>query len=168
MNMRIRRATERDLEIIKSWASVGRLEERTCRPVKNGRHVPSSGKVVRLAYFVDGQKNPVGKFDVFDFNTRNRSAEFGIMIDPECRGLGHGRQMVADCLDYLFATTNLNKLYGQTGEFNQAAVGLLKKLGFHRDAVLRQHHELDGRLYDDYVFSILREEWLSRKKVKRK
>jgi len=62
----------------------------------------------------------------------------------------------------------LNKLYGQTGEFNQAAVGLLKKLGFHRDAVLRQHHELDGGLYDDYVFSILREEWLSRKKVKRK
>ncbi len=165
--MRIRRATKRDLEMIKAWGSVGRMEERTCRPVKNGRHVPSSGKVVRLVYLADGLKKPVGKFDVFDFNPRNRSAEFGIMIDPEFRGRGYGRRMAADCLDHLFATTDLNKLYGQTGEFNQAAVGLLKKMGFHRDAVLRQHHELDGRFYDDYVFSILREEWLSRKRIKK-
>ncbi|MEH2115208.1 MAG: GNAT family protein [Nostoc sp.] len=34
-----------------------------------------------------------------------------------------------------------------------------EKLGFHRDGILREHHELDGKLWDDYIYSILRSEW---------
>lgn len=161
--MRIAKATDKNRELFGKWGEATRIEERTCRPVKDGKHVAKSDEVVRLAYFVEGRKTPVGKFDVFDFNTRNRSAEFGIMVDPDMRGQGIGTRMVSDCLDHLFKTTDLNKIYGQTGAFNKASVGLLKKLGFHRDAVLRQHHELDGKLFDDYVFSILRDEWVKKK-----
>ena len=70
--------------------------------------------------------------------------------------------MLTEAFDHFFATTNLNKLYCQTASFNRPSVKLLERLGLHLDAVLREHHELDGRLYDDYVFSMLRREWVER------
>ena len=53
----------------------------------------------------------------------------------------------------------LNKLYCQTGAFNLPSIKLLEKLNFHRDGILREHHELDGKLWDDYIYSVLRREW---------
>jgi len=50
----------------------------------------------------------------------------------------------------------------QTGEFNHPSVALLTALGFHLDGRLRQHHELDGELHDDLLFSMLREDYHAR------
>ena len=61
--------------------------------------------------------------------------------------------------DLIFAMTEINKLYCQTGAFNEPSIRLLERLGLHRDAILREHHELDGKLWDDYIYSILRREW---------
>ncbi len=94
-------------------------------------------------------------------NLRNRSAEFGYTVNPSSRGLGIGGKMLKHCINKIFSTTDLNKLYGQTGSFNTPSVKMLKKAEFHRDAILREHHELDGRFYADYIYSILRSEWLA-------
>jgi [ribosomal protein S5]-alanine N-acetyltransferase len=67
--------------------------------------------------------------------------------------------MLTMIINHLFSSTNLNKLYCQTAAFNIASIKLLYKLKFHQDAVLREHHELDGKLWDDYIYSILRREW---------
>ena len=67
--------------------------------------------------------------------------------------------MLITAIDYLFTTTELNKLYCQTAAFNIGSVKLLEKLSFHRDGILREHHELDGKLWDDYIYSILRSDW---------
>lgn len=67
--------------------------------------------------------------------------------------------MLITAINYLFSTTELNKLYCQTGAFNIASVQLLEKLNFHRDGILREHHELDCKMWDDYIYSILRSEW---------
>lgn len=53
-----------------------------------------------------------------------------------------------------------NKIYAQTGEFNKSSINLLKQLHFHCDGHLREHHELDGILYEDYLFSLTRNDWL--------
>jgi RimJ/RimL family protein N-acetyltransferase len=68
--------------------------------------------------------------------------------------------MLKEALDEVFASTNLNKLYCQTASFNAPSVRLLTALGSHLDGTLREHHELDGVLYDDYIYSVLRREWV--------
>ena len=62
-------------------------------------------------------------------------------------------------LKHLFEELEINKIMAQTGEYNDASIALLKKLGFKQDGRLRQHHELDGEMYDDLLFSILAEEF---------
>ncbi|UIE37731.1 GNAT family N-acetyltransferase [Leptodesmis sichuanensis] len=104
-------------------------------------------------------EEPVGKFAYFDVNPRNRSAEFGYRVHPAMRGRGLGTQMLQTCINRVFQSTTLNKLYGQTAAFNLPSIRLLEKLGFHRDGVLREHHELDRQLHDDYGYSLLRRDW---------
>lgn len=146
------------------WNSASRLEERTCRPVVNGQRVAPDERVIMLACFHPdiSPTEPVGRFVYFDVNPRNRSAEFGYIVHPNYQGRGLGTAMLTLALDHLFATTDLNKLYCQTAAFNTASVKLLEKLGFHRDGVLREHHELDGTLWDDLIYSMLRSKWVER------
>lgn len=156
---RIEVATPDHLDYFKRWLNQERLELMTCRPVVNGQRVPSSDEGVTFAFWVEECEKPIGKFSYFDVNPRNRSAEFGYRIDPAMRDRGLGTQMLQTCINRVFQSTTLNKLYGQTAAFNLPSIRLLEKLGFYRDGVLREHHELDGQLHDDYVYSLLRREW---------
>ncbi|HEY9647249.1 MAG TPA: GNAT family protein [Chroococcidiopsis sp.] len=157
--MRFELASSQHALTFSSWNQGRRLEEQTCRPVIEGKRMPPSQEVVTLAFFIDGVDLPVGRFRYFDRNPRNRSAEFGYTVNPQWRRQGIGTQMLTLAMDELFSTTDLNKLYCQTAAFNQPSIKLLEKLQFHRDGVLREHHELDGQLWDDYVYSKLRCEW---------
>ena len=159
MTVRLVMATPEHRALFKDWLGQERLELMTCRPVINGKRVPPSDEVITLAFFDGKDENPVGKFSYFDMNLRNKSAEFGYRINPAKRGQGLGTQMLQAGINYVFQTTELNKLYCQTAAFNQPSIKLLEKLGFHRDGILREHHELDGHLYDDYLCSLLRREW---------
>jgi [ribosomal protein S5]-alanine N-acetyltransferase len=145
--------------IFAAWRQGSRLEERTCRPVIEGRKVSPCSEVITFTFLVDEIEEPVGRFDYFDINSRNRSAEFGYTVNPNYRQQGIGTKMLAIAIAYLFSNTNLNKLYCQTAAFNIASIKLLEKLGFSRDGTLREHHELDSQFWDDYIYSILRREW---------
>ena len=151
-------ATDRYDRVFAEWSKFSPLEERTCRPVLNGKRISPSKDVVKIAFTIDGIDELVGKFEYFDLNPRNRSAEFGYTVNPKFRRQGIGTKMLAIAINHLFSSTNLNKLYCQTAAFNIASIKLLEKLNFHRDAVLREHHELNGKLHDDYIYSILRRE----------
>lgn len=160
--MKIRKPTEEEFEIFKDWMRQQRTEERTCRPVQDGKVVHGSHKPETLIFFLEEHEEPIGKFSYFDYNSRNRSCEFGYFINPKFQGKGLGEKMTKECVNYLFSNEelNLNKLYCQTGEFNKPSIKILENLGLNKDGVLREHHELDGKLWSDFVYSILKSEWI--------
>ncbi len=161
--MKIKRSTKPHKELFKKWQEEGRMEKITCREIRNGKHFVDP-KVLSFSFFYGNIKEPVGKFNCFSINRRNKSCECGYAINPEYHGKGLGTKMIKHCVSHVFKNYNFNKLYCQTGSFNKPSVKILKNLGFHRDGVLREHHELDGKLWDDYIYSILRSEWKNWKK----
>lgn len=156
--MKIQCSTKAHKDLFKKWQKEERMEKITCRETRKGKPFVNS-KTLSFSFFVGNTKEPVGKFNCFSINKRNKSCEFGYAVNPKQRGKGIGAKMVKQCVSYLFKNYDFNKLYCQTGSFNKPSIKILKSLGFHRDAVLREHHELNGKLVDDYVFSILRSEW---------
>jgi [ribosomal protein S5]-alanine N-acetyltransferase len=157
--MQFELASEVDKRVFAMWSQVSRLEEQTCRPILNGKRVAPGSEVVTFSFVMDGSDELVGRFAYFDLNPRNHSAEFGYTVNPQFRQRGIGTTMLNIAITHLFSTTMLNKLYCQTGAFNLASIKLLEKLNFHQDGVLREHHELDGKLWDDYIYSVLRRDW---------
>lgn len=104
----------------------------------------------------------VGKVSFNDYNPRNRSMELGYYMIPRFRKYGYMREALTSLLDILFKNMELNRIYAQTGSFNIESIELLEKMGFKRDGILRNHHELNEKFYDDYIFSILNKEWNDR------
>ena len=101
-------------------------------------------------------KNPVGKVSFFNYNDVNRSAEMGILVDPDERKHGYGEEAMKLLINYLFQFRNLNKVYAETAEFNHGTMALLETLGFKRDGILRQHHYYNGDYHNKFVYSLLR------------
>jgi Acetyltransferase (GNAT) domain len=160
----LRPTLNEDILAFRRLCACDRLEEYTCRPIVNGRAVARDQRREHWAYVLNCGR-PGGWITLFDFNSRNRSAEFGYGLIPELRGRGEGKRLLACAFDLFFQTMDLNKLHCQTASFNIPSVRSLENLGLTRDGILRAHHELDGYLYDDYIYSLLRDEWLSHKQV---
>lgn len=153
-----------------------RLEEEedfqrvTCRPLHSrtdgellkGYQAALSRRTLLIAgLYLPGQDEPAGKLTAGDYNPRNRSAEVGYYLAPAFRGNGRMAKALNSFCTCLFQTFGLNKVYAQTGAFNQASVRLLERTGFRRDGVLRQHHPWNGVLWDDYLYSLLAEDFFS-------
>lgn len=146
-------------------------EQYTCRPVRPVADWSTFLHMLRqqlenrsLRIFVarDWPKgNMLGKIVVFDYNPRNKSAEFGYYLPPEHRGKGLGQKMVATFLSYMFSDPvwSLNKLYATTASGNQPSVRLLQHLGFHLDGVMREHYWFPSGFQDQWHFSLLKREW---------
>ncbi len=97
----------------------------------------------------------VGAVGFFDYNPLNRSAELGLLIDPQERKKGYGKEAMQLLCRYLFKFRGLNKVYAQTAVFNEAATELLESLGFKRDGTLRDHYFYDGEFHSGAVYSLL-------------
>ena len=107
-----------------------------------------------------GIKKPLGKITLFDFNRRNRSAEFGYYIPAKLRSQGIGLTMVRLLLDRVFGQGNdLNKVYATTSSSNEASTRLLERTGFKLDGRLREHYWIGGNRYDQLHYSMLRSDW---------
>lgn len=165
--------TIHDIEVgelvhLRETMTLDNLKSMTCRPVKN-----KSLSEYRDMYqqqkdsermFVAGIYNRktgmlVGKISVFDYNTRNKSVEIGYYIIEKHRQKGYAKDALHTICSLLFGDLDINKVYAQTGEFNKGSRILLEKVGFSIDGILRQHHELKGVLYDDYIYSLLKSDW---------
>lgn len=101
----------------------------------------------------------LGKISFSDYNLKNNSIEIGYYLIREFRGNGYMKEAIKYVCDILFNQVKLNKIYAQTASFNYQSINMLKSLNFKKDGVLREHHELNGEMYDDYIFSILNKEF---------
>jgi UDP-4-amino-4,6-dideoxy-N-acetyl-beta-L-altrosamine N-acetyltransferase len=72
---------------------------------------------------------------------------------------GTGKKLAETALNYVFSTLEMHKVCGQALAFNEASIGLHRKLGFRQEAVLREQHRVDGEYYDLLCFGLLCREW---------
>jgi RimJ/RimL family protein N-acetyltransferase len=82
----------------------------------------------------------------------------GISLVPEARGHGHGSEAQRQLADYLFATTDANRVEASTDVENLAEQRSLEKAGFQREGVQRGAQFRAGEYHDLVVYSRLRDD----------
>ena len=75
------------------------------------------------------------------------------------RGKGYGYEVMQLVLQFAFDELNLHRIQLTVFSYNERAIALYEKLGFHREGVYREHLQRDGRRYDMYLYGLLRSEW---------
>lgn len=80
-------------------------------------------------------------------------------------GKGYGYEAMQLLLQFAFDELNLHRIQLTVFSYNERAIVLYEKLGFHREGVHREHLQRDGRRYDMYLYGFLRSEWEDRNTI---
>lgn len=160
-----------DILLIRKYRNHENPAKETCRPLvhRNDReyeeyasNMINSGTTFLFGIYTkqeNGNEKIIGQISISDYNSRNQSVEAGYLLIQEYRKNGYMKLAMEKMCAFLFTETPINKIYAQTGEFNGSSIKLLDSLHFSCDACLRQHHELDGILYDDCIYSLIKSDW---------
>jgi len=102
----------------------------------------------------------IGNCGLHNVNLKNRKAVFGIFIgDKNYWNKGYGTDATRTLLRFAFEELGLNLVELEVYAFNQRAIRAYEKAGFRQAGVHRQGLYRNGKFHDEYIMSILREEW---------
>jgi ribosomal-protein-alanine N-acetyltransferase len=85
--------------------------------------------------------------------------EIGYVMLPSERGKAYCTEAVKIIVDYLFLSKDITRIQALTDVRNVGSQRVLKKAGFSREGTLRKSTFIRGEWRDNFVYSILREEW---------
>ena len=85
--------------------------------------------------------------------------EIGYVLIPSERGKGYCTEATQIAVDYLFMSKNIARIQAITLSENIASQKVLEKVGFKKEGTLRSSLFTRGKWTDEYIYSIIREEW---------
>ena len=88
-----------------------------------------------------------------------RQLEIGYALVPSERGKGYCTEAIQLMVDFLFMSRDTMRIQATTDTMNFASQKALEKTGFKKEGTLRKYAFVRGELRDQYLYSILREEW---------
>jgi RimJ/RimL family protein N-acetyltransferase len=111
-------------------------------------------------WFVEADAEVVGTVVLKNVSRTMGHAELGYHLAEAVHGRGIGTVAVRMCLDLAFADPDLHRIWATISADNAASQGLVRKLGFRREARLREHLRIQNHWVDQLVFAVLRHEWI--------
>ena len=168
--VRLREITLDDVELVDAWqadpVASGEFnhfggEARTIRPgVEEGRMISQNGGMLIVERIEDGAPlGTVGWHPVrYGPNDLSRAWNLGISLVPEARGHGYGVEAQRQAADYLFATTDANRVEASTDVENLPEQRALDKAGFMREGINRGAQWRAGAHHDLVIYARLRDD----------
>lgn len=85
-------------------------------------------------------------------------AELGYsLIREKHKRKGIMSEALGAIIPYGFQEMKLHRIEAFTAQYNKASIGLLKKFGFTKEGVMRQHYFVNGKPEDSVVFALLKD-----------
>ncbi|KZE79829.1 hypothetical protein AV545_25075 [Paenibacillus jamilae] len=149
-------------------------EQHTCRPIielppynnykENVLKRLANGQLIYILVDKSNSNKRIGKIQLFDYNSRNKSAEIGYYLPLKHRKQGYANVLLELFIDTIFERKDLelNKIYATVAACNQASIKLLEKFHFKLEGAYREHYWFsDGSICDQYHYSLLKREYAS-------
>ncbi|WP_419146827.1 GNAT family N-acetyltransferase [Pseudoalteromonas 'SMAR'] len=87
-----------------------------------------------------------------------QQAELGFMLDPAFQGQGYAFEASRAVIDFAFAHCHYHKLVATVTQGNAPSHGLLKKLGFELEGVLKHNFRIAEQWVNDEKFALFNNE----------
>ena len=143
------------------WVDSTNKVEHTQSFIKESMAHNTSG--TRLTTFIMQDDEIAGSIGVVKFNRDNRSCEIGYWLRQQLQGQGIMTKACACFITHLFKARNLNRIEILIARDNTRSKGIPERLGFTLEGTLRQGLFMYGKYFDLELYSLLREEWITRK-----
>jgi ribosomal-protein-serine acetyltransferase len=100
----------------------------------------------------------IGSIGLNDLDDTARKTEIGYWIARNEEGHGIITRACQALIDYAFDELGLNRVQIRCSTENLKSGAIPERLGFKREAMLRQYELIRGRLHDFYVYGLLAED----------
>jgi len=107
----------------------------------------------------DKQRTPLG-FTGY-IHREADCAEVGFIFAPEAQGKGYAAESLRALCDFAFGPGEIRRLTATATAGNTASRQLLERVGFRLEGVLRENYALKGKWHDDWLFGLLRHEYMA-------
>lgn len=84
----------------------------------------------QLRFVIEYKKKQIGFIDLFDYDSINKKAGIGIIIDEEFQNKNHGSESLDILIKYSFKELDLLSLYANIDPSNFKSISLFEKHGF--------------------------------------
>jgi ribosomal-protein-alanine N-acetyltransferase len=109
----------------------------------------------------DKDEKIIGYSSVSNIDHVNKSCFWsGIKIHPDYNGKGYATQTALLILKFVFEELNMERCTGQCLEEHSIAKKLMEKVGFKVEALQRHSVYKDGKFHNQFVFSILQDDYI--------
>ena len=95
----------------------------------------------------------------------DNQAEIGFTMARSFHGKGLAFEAATSVIDYVFTKLKLHRVVAITDCENERSVALLERLGMRREGHFLQNIWFKGQWGSEYLYAILREEWLERHRL---
>jgi RimJ/RimL family protein N-acetyltransferase len=172
-HVHLRPAAPRDAELLRQWRSepsVRRFQPLNELPTAQLRADVASqrmadlyrGRGEKFQWIVEVDGEPAGWITLVVSNWEHGLAEVGYALSTLYQSRGLMTDALSQLLGDLFANTLLERVEARCAIDNTGSQRVLEKNGFLREGRLRGYFKLRGKRIDNYLYSILREDYYSR------
>jgi len=109
------------------------------------------------AFFIE--KKDGTKVGGISHGPQGKAQELGFNILPNERRKGYCSEALMIMVDYLFLSKDIVRIQAHVDVRNEGSQRTLEKAGFKKEGLIRKDDFVYGKWTDDYIYSILREEW---------
>lgn len=124
----------------------------------------SSGEGVRWTITLLEDDLALGTCGFHNWKKEHAKAEMGYELDSRMWRKGIMSEAVSAALAYGFGTMGLNRVEAFVTVGNERSLGFLEKTGFSLEGTLRQYEFARERYQDQWVLSLLKDEWERRQR----
>ena len=141
-----------------------RNRDDTSEFIKIVKELSEKNSLVFMAVVLKASNQVIGSVGVFQRSDLSRyTLEIGYTLGQEWWGKGYALESCLAITDYSFLTmVDLQRLEANCIVENSQSRKIMEKMGMQREGILRNFMEKDGRIYNSYLYSVLREEWMSK------
>ena len=120
----------------------------------------SDQSATHFRWFVQVGDQWVGHVAVTNISWSMGYGSIGYQIGESYAGRGYGTYAVGEMISRIFKESTLTRLQAYIHADNTPSHKLVLRLGFQHEGVLRQHVILNGIHRDQWIYGLLRQEWV--------
>ena len=117
---------------------------------------------IRWGITLKGEDKVIGSCGFYLFDLEARHTETGYELNRAYWRQGIVSEAMTAILTYAFNELDLHRIEAVVDDGNERSQGLLRKLGFTREGILRKRFYFRERFFDEHFFGLLRNEWQER------
>jgi RimJ/RimL family protein N-acetyltransferase len=123
------------------------------------------GASLVLAVVLQKTEKVIGEVSLVWHSQAHQQGEVGFVFHPDYQGYGYAIEATNVILSLGFEAFELHRIYGRCDARNVASYKLMERLGMRREAHYIHNEIFKGEWGDEFVYAILQDEWLAKKKA---